>query len=464
MPKPKTKFQCSNCSHIEAKWSGKCPQCSSWNTFSEVTEVDNSGVGSQFSVSGEQQVLKPESINQILEKIKTTKERRLFNFSADVLNGFFGKGLVAGSLTLLAGEPGLGKSTLALQLLRSLWIGKSKNDDLNLLYITAEESSAELARRSERLNIPQEINVLQANNFEQIEMVLEQVKPDIAIIDSVQTIYSSKINSNPGSVTQVSTIASQLLAISKSKHITIILIGHVTKEGQIAGPKTLEHLVDSVCLLESSENTKYRTLSFSKNRFGSTSNLLLLKMEESGLEIVSNPSLALLENIEEGVGVCYGIALDKDLPLVVEVQALVSKPNFQGEKAVFGRREALGLKTAKLNVILAIAEKYLGLDLKNRDIYIQFSGMPKSVSDDSLDLATLCAILSSLYEKPIEEIISKSKNKSQSKLVFAGRLTLSGNLRSPTNEAERTNTSKKLGFDLNKGIEFGDLTKIFTHS
>jgi DNA repair protein RadA/Sms len=459
--KAKTKFQCSNCGHIEPKWAGKCPSCGSWNTFSEVVEIDDTKVGSQFLIGNSQMNLIPESIGEVLEKVKKSKDKRLYNFSAEILNTFFGKGLVAGGLTLLAGEPGLGKSTLALQLLRSLWNGqKTTEKPLNLLYITAEESAFELARRSERLEIPKEINIVQSNNFQQIEAVVVQSHPDVVIIDSVQTIYSSEVSSNPGSVTQVSTIASQLLAISKSKNITIILIGHVTKDGQIAGPKTLEHLVDSVCLLESSDNPVYRTLSFSKNRFGSTSNLLLLKMQENGLQIIADPSLALLENIEEGVGVCYGIAMDKDLPLVVEVQALVSNPNFQGEKAVFGRREALGLKSAKLNVILAIAEKYLGLELKNRDIYIQMSGMPKNLSDDSLDLPVLLAILSSLYNKSAEQVLKIGSAKIAKKNVFAGRLTLSGNLRPPTNENERKNTSKKLGFNLNSDIVFGDLTRL----
>ena len=463
--KSKTIYKCFSCGYESGKWQGKCPNCGTWNSFQEVLKVatldDNQ---KQKSIAPESdQILSPETIGKVLEKVKEQKQQRLYNFSADILNNFFGKGLVAGSLTLIAGEPGLGKSTLGLQLLRSLYQGGKKpkesesKDGIKLLYITAEESAFELARRSERLKIPKEIMVLQANNFEQIEEVLYSHKPNVVVVDSIQTIFSSSVQSNPGSVTQVSTIASQMLAISKSQNISIIVIGHVTKEGQIAGPKTLEHLVDSVLMLEPSESQQYRTLNFSKNRFGTTNSLLLLKMEETGLEIVTDPSLALLENLETGVGTCYGLAMDKDLPLVVEIQALVSKPNYGGN--MFGRREAIGVKTAKLNSILAIAEKYLDIDLKNCDIYIQLVGLPKNLQDDSLDLPILLAILSSLKDKNLTQIFKSADN---TKLVFAGRLTFSGGLRSATTLEIRKNTAEKLGFKYNPKIETGDIAKVLS--
>ena len=458
--KLKTIYRCTSCQHETPKWVGKCPQCNGWNTLVE----DTINVGKDLPDSmpkiltnESRGVLQPESITQVLEKISTQKEKRLYAFSADILNNFFGKGLVAGSLTLLAGEPGLGKSTLSLQLLRALYQGK--NDPIpNLLYITAEESTFELARRSERLKIPPQINILQSNNFEQIQQVLEIHRPDVVIVDSIQTMSSSQIASNPGSVSQVSTIASHLLAISKAKNISIIIVGHVTKDGQIAGPKTLEHLVDSVCMLESTESPQYRTLSFSKNRFGTTSQLLLLKMEESGLQIITDPSLALLENLETGIGVVYGMSIDKDLPLVVEIQALVGRPNFGAEgKGGFGRREALGIKTSKLNTILAIAEKYLDINLKNQDVYLQVTGLPKNTVDDSLDLPVLLAIISSLKEKSINEIISIKSKKIIDKPIFSGRLTLSGKIRNATQLDQRNGTSEKLGFRYNPGIAQGEL-------
>ncbi len=451
--KTKTVFKCSNCNFEIGKWQGKCPNCAAWNSFQEVLSSKSNPESNLKSISGDNFTLVPESLEEVLNKVKTQNQKRLYNFSADILNNFFGNGLVAGSITLLAGEPGLGKSTLGLQLLRSLHLGSTK-DKLNLLYITAEESAFELARRSERLKIPKEIMVLQANNFEQIEQVLYNNKPNIVIIDSIQTIFSSQVQSNPGSISQVSTLASQLLAISKSENISIILIGHVTKEGQIAGPKTLEHLVDAVLLLESSDSPQYRTLNFTKNRFGTTSSLLLLKMEETGLEIVTDPSLALLENLENGVGICYGLAIDKDLPLIIEIQALVSKANFSGN--FFGRRETIGLKVAKLNSILAIAEKYLDIDLKNRDIYIQVVGMPKNLQDDSLDLPILLAILSSMKEQKLTQILKFTE---KDKLAFAGRLTFSGGLRNATNSELREKTAKSLGFKYNSKIKIGEIEK-----
>jgi DNA repair protein RadA/Sms len=465
--KLKTVFRCTNCEYISPKWIGKCPQCEAWNSFEE----DTINVGKELKegktpllINETKGTLKPEKISSVLERVKTQKEVRNYNFSAPVLNNFFGNGLVAGSLTLLAGEPGLGKSTLSLQLLRALYQGKNTVTP-RLLYITAEESAFELARRSERLKIPPEIDILQSNNYEQIQSVLESFLPDVVVIDSVQTISSSSVQSSPGSVTQVSTIASQLLAISKSKNISIILVGHVTKDGQIAGPKTLEHLVDSVCMIESTESPQYRTISFSKNRFGTTSQLLLLKMEETGLNIITDPSLALLENLETGIGVVYGMSIDKDLPLVVEIQCLVGKPNFaeEGKGGGFGRREASGVKTTKLNTILAIAEKYLNLNLKNQDVYLQITGLPKNTVDDSLDLPILLAILSSVRDKPVSEIYGKNAVKYKEKLIFAGRLTLSGKIRNATLLEQRTNTSEKLGFGYNPGIsqgELGQLSKI----
>jgi DNA repair protein RadA/Sms len=461
--KLKTIYRCSKCQFESPKWVGKCPQCDAWNSLAEDTINIGKDLkdGPQKILSNETRgALQPESITEVLAKIKTQKEKRLYNFSAEILNHFFGKGLVAGSLTLLAGEPGLGKSTLSLQLLRALYQGKNTPIP-NLLYITAEESTFELARRSERLKIPPQINILQSNNFEQIQQVLENHKPDVVVVDSIQTMSSSQVASNPGSVSQVSTIASHLLAISKAKNISIIIVGHVTKDGQIAGPKTLEHLVDSVCMLESTESPQYRTLSFSKNRFGTTSQLLLLKMEETGLNIITDPSLALLENLETGIGVVYGMSIDKDLPLVVEIQALVGNPNFGVEgKGGFGRREALGVKTSKLNTILAIAEKYLNINLKNQDVYLQITGLPKNADDDSLDLPILLAIISSLREKSISEIVTKKGNKLVEKPIFGGRLTLSGKIRNATQIEQRESTSKKLGFVYNPTILPGDIKSV----
>lgn len=469
--KAKTLFVCQKCSFESAKWLGKCPECGSWNSFVEVAQFVD-GPNQAKSIESKE-VAGVASLEVLIEKSKNSHEKRIYPFASAELNKFWGGGLTVGGLTLLAGEPGLGKSTLALQLLRSLWLGANNNSssgseyvrstpkdtgkEFKLLYITAEESVMELARRSQRLEIPKQILVMQSNNMDQIERTLERERPNVVIVDSIQTIFSSEISASPGSVSQVSSLASQFLAISKSRNVSIILIGHVTKEGQIAGPKTLEHLVDSVVLLESTKSSNYRTLSFSKHRFGTTEGLLLMKMEAGGLQIVTDPSLALLENLETGIGVTYGVALDKDLPLIVEVQALVSKS--YGGDGGYGRREALGLTVSKVNTILAIAEKYLGLSLKTNDVYVQLTGLPKSVIDDSLDIPILLAILSSVENREITDLlkIKAEKPTSTKKIAFAGRLTLSGKVRKATNEEIRQSTAKKLGFAFNPNLKLGSL-------
>jgi DNA repair protein RadA/Sms len=456
--KLKTEYICSNCSYTQPKWIGKCPNCDSWNSFFEQTvnigkPIDDKPRPTLISEGGS--ALIPKNIDQVLDEIKSEKAPRVYEFSSQFLNKFWGGGLVAGGLTLLAGEPGLGKSTLSLQLLRAL---RGHNKNLVLLYITAEESSFELARRSERLKIPKDILVVQSNNFEQIETLLKSTKPDVVIIDSIQTVSSSGIAGSPGSISQVASLTNNFLAISKALNISIILVGHVTKEGQIAGPKTLEHMVDSVLMIQSEDNQHFRTLTFSKHRFGTTSNLLLMKMETTGLEIVTDPSLALLENLEIGVGVVYGLAMDKNLALVVEIQALVGNENYS-EKS-FGRREALGVKTSKLNTILAIIEKYLGISLKNQDVYLQLTGLPKNTVDESLDLPIMLAILSSLKNKNISDLFGLKQDKNQ-KLGFAGRLTLSGKIRQATHSQNRLETAQKLKFNYNAKIEAGNIQSVF---
>jgi len=448
----KTQYKCSQCGHIVPKWQGKCLECDAWSSYQEI--VDNKGTGSSQSISRSANI-DPEKLSVLFDQIDKKQDRRVYPFSAKQLNIFFNKGLVTGSLTLLAGEPGLGKSTFALQILRSLKVADEKQK-LRLLYITAEESSFELARRSRRLGIGKDdMSILQSNSLEHIEKTLGVHNPNIVVVDSIQTIFTSDSTSSPGSVSQVSMLAARLLAISKSRNISIILVGHVTKSGQIAGPKTLEHLVDSVLLLESSKNPKYRTLSFSKHRFGSVDELLLLKMESSGLQIVVDPSLALLENIEKGVGIVYGVAMDKNLVLLAEIQALVSNQKFpSGDGKSFGQRVVIGgLKPAKLNTILAIAEKYLNINLQNEDVYLQVSGLPKNCYDDSLDLPILLAIISSLKQKSIQDI-TKSKS---DKISYSARLTLSGKIRSATNMEMRSRVAEKLGFLYNPKINNGDI-------
>ena len=460
MPK-NTYFECSNCGFSHPKWLGICSNCGAVNSLVEKTKAIQSTTSNSSNLNKKpntQKFLQNQAeltnLEQALKAHKNKPKPRL-GFGVDILNDFFSGGIARQSLLLLAGSPGLGKSTLALQLLRSLFLA---NKNLKLLYVTGEESVFELASRSQRLNIPKQIMILQTNNFEQVERIIEKEKPDLVVIDSIQTIFSSENDSAPGSVSQVSYLSAGFMTLTKRLETSVILIGHVTKDGSIAGPKTLEHLVDTVLTIESSQDIKFRTLSFSKYRHGSTEKQLLLKMSENGLEIITDASVAMLENFEKGAGVCYGLALEKNLPLVVEIQALVNG-NPAGDK-FYGRREALGLKVSKLNTILAIAEKYLNLDLKSSDVYVQVSGMTKNQNDNSLDLPLLLAILSSVKNQPVEEFL---KLKPSSKIrLFSGRLTLSGRLRKPTNLELREATAKKLKFDLNPKLDFVGFSQVFS--
>ncbi len=434
---------------------------------------------------GETPSYSPTSLEDIYAKLAASFDplnpsgQGLLQFSNPFLTDFWNKGVLSDSLTLLAGEPGLGKSTFALQIIRDLIKG---TPDLDALYISAEESLYQLAARAQRLDIPAQIQVLNANNLENIIEVVaqkihgKQAKNEsrnlVLIIDSIQTIFSNSATGSPGSVSQVTYIVNQFLNLTKTAGIAVILIGHVTKTGDIAGPKTLEHMVDTVLLIDQPQNSsKYRTLSFTKHRFGSTDKLLFLEMAENGLTIVKNPSLLLLENIEVGIGIAYSLALDRELPLLVEIQALVHNSGNP-----FGSREANGTNKTKLNILVAILEKYLQLDLKSHDIYIQILGLPRGLSDDSLDLAIILAILSSLRNQPVDELFepqfsdlkndlkhsSKTKTeKTKLRSVFCGRLTLSGKVRTATNFKTRISAAKKLGFDYNTGIsDLKDITDL----
>lgn len=441
------------------KWLGKCPSCGSWDSFQEELVADKKAAAKP-KIAVNQVSSGVRALSEISQELKNQKElNSKIAFKAKELNDFWGNGLQTASLTLLAGEPGLGKSTLALQVLRDLI---NANPNLPTLYISAEESIPQLAERALRLKIPTSVQMLNANNLEQIIFEIQtfqkqtEISP-VIILDSVQTVFSDVPTGSPGSVSQVTYIVNSLLSLAKSSNITILAIGHVTKAGEIAGPKTLEHMVDSVLLLEQPQTTgKYRTLYFSKHRFGSTEKMLLLEMKEQGLVIVKNPSLALIENLEQGIGICYSLALDKQMPLLIEVQALVHPTGMN-----FGRREASGISSTRLNIIVAILEKYLNTELKNSDIFVQVLGLPKGLYDDSLDLAILMALLSSLKNQPLEQFRGftdngakpaeqpKIKTDTKARMLFSGRLTLSGSIRKPTNLPERQKATTNLGFDFN---------------
>lgn len=444
--KTKTLFVCNNCSFESNKWLGKCPNCSEWNTFEEKTIAPKNPA--QSISQANRSIESVETFGEILIKNQNVEESFLA-FNTEILNSFWNKGLNRGSLTLLAGEPGLGKSTLSLQLLRSLILANLK---LKCLYVSAEESSKEVAFRSKRLNIPTDILILQTNLFETVEEQILAISPEVVILDSIQTVFSGQINSSPGSVSQVAGITNSLLFLAKKYQIAIILIGHVTKDGQIAGPKTLEHIVDSVLYLESSPSN-FRTLSFSKHRYGTTDNQLLMKMTETGLEVITDPSLAILGNFEQGIGIAYASVVEKNLPLLVEVQALVVATS-----NAFGKRESQGISLSRLNIILGVLQKYLHLDFSKYDVYVQLLGNLPKITDFNLDLALLLSLYASLKNQTVNQILKLPETQ---KLVFAGRVTLSGKLRQPGENTNRTKVVKKLGLVYNPKITFASIVDVF---
>jgi DNA repair protein RadA/Sms len=448
--KTTTHWMCSDCGNETLTWEGKCSSCGAWNTIKEVKIlIEESEEKQSISKSSDAAA---KTLLELSSELEISPNSHHYAFQSTHLQKFFGSGITVGSLTLLAGEPGLGKSTLCLQLLRSLI---KKNSTLQCLYITAEESSHELARRSKRLGIPNELIIAQANNWSQISTLLTKHSGGVVVVDSIQTVYDHELTAAPGSVTQVSTLTSRLLAFAKSTDTAVILVGHVTKDGNIAGPKTLEHLVDSVLVIDSTESPAYRTLTFTKHRFGSTSELLLLKMGANGLDIITDPALALLETLEHGTGIVYGITMTKNLPSVTEIQALVTVPN--SEQFSKGERTSIGIKSARLDTIIALMNKYLGVNLHSFGVFVHITGSTKVADDPSLDLPIMLAIISSYRNQSIDQLLNIL---SKSKSLFTGRLTLSGTIRAATMLNERTNVATKLGYELNTNIDLGSINNL----
>lgn len=447
---PKIQYICSHCGNISSKWLGKCPVCGEWNSYEEKVLQSVGSTGSTKTPPARiQTTIKRASLQESLENITDKTQRRL-QLNSSLLQEFFNGGITSDSLTLLAGEPGLGKSTFALQLLRSALDAQN----IEALYVTAEESIEELTRRAQRIGVPTNLQLLQSQQYESIEKEIITTRPQLVILDSIQTIYATSSDSAPGSVAQVTNIATQLLSICKTYNIAIIIIGHVTKDGSIAGPRTLEHLVDSVLLLERSQHDLL-TVSFIKYRFGTTESLLFLRMGENGLSIVQDPSLLLLENLEDGVGITYSIVRIKNQNIVVEVQALASK-NIAG---IGYQRQGIGITNAKLNSLIAIMKKYLHYDMDSMDVYVSLIGLPKGAWDESLDLAIALALISSIHDTPLPQLFRLSTKQRQ---VFAGRLTLSGSIRPATANAIRLSTAKKLKLDYNPAITPGEIRQLIT--
>ncbi|MBO7581177.1 MAG: DNA repair protein RadA [Bacteroidaceae bacterium] len=443
MAKDKIAYVCSSCGYDSPKWIGKCPACGEWNTFSEyrVGKKAPATVSSEFRLD-----VKSSPIS--MSKIETADEPRI-NMQDGELNRVLGGGLVPGSMTLLGGEPGIGKSTLILQTVMRL-------KDMKVLYVSGEESARQLKLRADRLNTNSQTSNLnsptstlqpQLSNLQpqtsnllvvceaMIEIVFEHIKavePDLVVIDSIQTMATETVESSPGSVTQIRECAAMLLKYAKESNTPVIVIGHINKEGTIAGPKILEHMVDTVLQFEGDQHYMYRIVRAIKNRFGSTAELGIYEMVQSGLRPVENPSELLLSDVKEGEelsGVAVACSIEGVRPLLIETQALVST-------AAYGtpQRSATGFDLRRLNMLLAVLEKRVGFKLPQRDVFLNIAGGIR-VTDPAIDLSVIAAVLSSNVDTGIPRDI-----------CFAGEVGLSGEVRPVSRILQRIAEADKLGF------------------
>jgi DNA repair protein RadA/Sms len=430
MAKIKTAFFCQNCGHQTPKWLGKCPSCSEWNTFVEEVVGNNDSNVVAFSTSNGK-TAKPQAVQDIEHRVESR-----ISLHDKELNRVLGDGLVPGSLILFGGEPGIGKSTLMLQLAVT-----EKN--LRILYVSGEESEQQIKMRAERIGLDNnECFILTETNLQNIFLQTEEIKPQLLVIDSIQTLYSSHIESSPGSISQVRECTAQLLRYAKQTEVPVFLIGHITKEGALAGPKVLEHMVDVVLQFEGDRNHVYRLLRTIKNRFGSTNELGIYEMLGSGLRQVENPSEILITNTDETLsGISIASTLEGLRPMLIEVQALVST-------AAYGtpQRSSTGFDLRRLNMLLAVMEKRCGFKLGAKDVFLNIAGGIR-VDDPAIDLAVVASVLSSNADLPVPKNI-----------CLSAEVGLSGEIRPVNRIEQRISEAEKLGFEkiiissFNKGI------------
>ena len=418
MAKVKTSFFCQNCGSSFSKGQGQCSACKEWNTIAEEVIQKAEKVSWKVSETSSKRVSKSLKINEI----STVSEARL-NTKNNELNRVLGGGLVPGSLTLLGGEPGIGKSTLMLQIALQL--------PYKTLYVSGEESAQQIKMRAERIH-PNSENcyILTETKTQNIFTQIAELSPDIVVIDSIQTLHTDYIESSPGSISQIRETTTELIKFAKETNTPVILIGHITKDGNIAGPKILEHMVDTVLQFEGDRNHVYRILRSQKNRFGSTNELGIYEMQGNGLREVSNPSEILIsKNDEDLSGTAISATLEGMRPLMIEIQALVST-------AVYGtpQRSATGYNAKRLNMILAVLEKRAGFKLGAKDVFLNITG-GINVDDPAIDLAVVAAVLSS----NIDISIDKS-------MCFAAEIGLAGEVRPVTKVDQRISEAEKLGF------------------
>lgn len=414
-----TVYFCQSCGYESSKWMGQCPGCKEWNTFVEET-VEKKTAGKLKSVAGGNQDLKSYKLSEIDMQ---EKERMKTRFPE--LDRVLGGGIVPGSMILVGGDPGIGKSTLLLQVCRNL------ADTMSVLYVSGEESLQQIKMRAERIGtFSDSLQLLCETNLERIRQVIERQKPGVVIIDSIQTMYNEEVASAPGSVSQVRESTGRLMQIAKGMGVTVFIVGHVTKEGVVAGPRVLEHMVDTVLYFEGDRHAAYRILRGVKNRFGSTNEIGVFEMCEEGLREVENPSEFMLNGKPEGAsGSVVACSMEGTRPVLLEVQALVCRSSFG-----IPRRTAAGTDLNRVNLLMAVLEKRAGLSLSNCDAYVNIAGGIR-MSEPAIDLGIVMALASSYRDRPIDE-----------KTICFGEVGLSGEVRAVNMAGQRVAEARKLGF------------------
>jgi len=418
MAKPKTIYSCTECGGQSLKWQGQCPHCQAWNTLVEGVDETAPASGNRFSLIAETGKM------QRLSEVEAREEERMSSGVAE-FDRVLGGGLVQGGVVLIGGDPGIGKSTLLLQSLAA--IGAERK----VLYVSGEESAQQIALRAKRLGADAKyVHVLAEINLEKIQSVIQREKPDVAVIDSIQTLYSGALTSAPGSVAQVRECAAQLTRVAKSGGTCIVLVGHVTKEGALAGPRVLEHMVDTVLYFEGDTHSSFRLVRAIKNRYGAVNELGVFAMTEKGLKGVSNPSaLFLSQHSGEVAGSCVMVTQEGTRPMLVEIQALVDEAH-----APNPRRLSVGLEQNRLALLLAVLHRHSGIACFDQDVFVNAVGGVR-ITEPAADLAVLMAVVSSLKNKPLP-----------AKLVVFGEVGLAGEVRPVQRGQERLREAAKLGF------------------
>jgi DNA repair protein RadA/Sms len=414
-----TVYFCQSCGYESSKWMGQCPGCRDWNTLVEEI-VEKKSVGKVKVVTAEKDELRPTRISEINMH---SRERMKTGFQE--LDRVLGGGIVPGSMVLVGGDPGIGKSTLLLQVCRNL------ADTSEILYISGEESLQQIKMRAQRIGeFSERLQLFCDTSLERIEQVVERVKPQAVVIDSIQTMYSEEVGSAPGSVSQVRETTARLLQLAKGMEVTIFIVGHVTKEGVVAGPRVLEHMVDTVLYFEGDRHASYRILRGVKNRFGSTNEIGVFEMREEGLMEVENPSEFMLNGKPQGAsGSIVACSMEGTRPILLEIQALVCHSNFG-----IPRRTAAGTDLNRVNLLMAVLEKRGGLSLSACDAYVNIAGGIR-MSEPAIDLGIVMALASSFRDKAIDE-----------KMICFGEVGLSGEVRAVNMAQQRVSEAKKLGF------------------